>query len=212
MPKQVLPNELDFAYLADSLEALGFYEIPDEEFYESMQHVSQAPRSRSGREVGFIFHAYHLTVCVWTTWLKEQNQARESDAAWVIIEDKNRKLYVSHPIHRTKNFVTNLLRQAQIARERIINRPLCPECNDWNWMKIAKGKGAKSRYWRCSRKVHHKDNKAVCLDWDNGLSDEDKAHLKSIRKQRATYRKKRKKQGKPTNIAMKKRKTWKIKK
>lgn len=215
MPKQVLPSELDFAYFADELEALGFREMTDEEFYESFKKKRlKAPRKRypkkqNHRQVGFVFYAYGLRVCVWTTWLKKQDKPKKSSEAWVIIEDKNKALYFSHPIHRTKNFVINLLRQAQIARTRIINRPLCPKCNDWTWMKIVQGRSVKSRYWRCSRKAYHKNNKPEYLDWDCGISDADKAYLKPIRKKRAKYRKKRKKQGKPNNVAMKKRKTWK---
>lgn len=206
MPKLVLPTEFDFACLADELEALGFHKMTDKEFRKTMQHISQAPRKQEGRQVGFVFYAKGLRVCVWTTWLKYQNRPKKSAEAWVIIEDENRALYFSHPMHRTKNFVRTLLKQAWIARWRGLNRPRCKECGEF--MKIAPGKGIKSRYWRCYKKKKHASNRFVALDWDYGLPPKAKKYVEGLRKRRAKYRKKRKQQGKPVDVAIKNRRPW----
>lgn len=208
MPKQVLPDRVAFAYLGKKLLNWGFRRISDKEFIDRYKVLGlMAPRPREGgREVGFVFEANDLTVTVWTTWLRIEQRARKTDAAWVVISDKENVFYFSHPIHRTKNFVRTLLRQAWIARFRVKNRPSCPKCG--KFMEIAEGKGAKARYWRCSNKSKHDNKKNVHLDWDYGLPPKAKNYLKSLRKRRAAYRKKRRKLGLPVDVARRKRIPW----
>lgn len=213
MPKLVLPDKSAFAYFSNRLVNWGFSIIPDKEFadkYKALGLIAPRPRE-GGREVGFVFNANNLTVTVWTTWLSKEQRPRKIDEAWVIItSEKNKILYSSHPIHRTKNFVHTLLKQAWIAKFRVKNRPCCPKCG--KFMEIAPGKGAKSRYWRCSNKSEHDNGKNTRLGWDYGLIIEAKKYLKSLRKGRAVYREKRRKLGLPVDVARKKRKLWKSQK
>jgi transposase-like protein len=202
----------DFYYIEDTLVfQWGFEKISPKEIQKEIENL-KSPRSTKGREVGFRYTVNGLEVVVWTTWLLKENKARESDSGWVIIRDAIRKniLYSSHPLHRTKNFAKNLLSQAWIAQWRIQHRPHCPECG--KFMVIARGKGMKSRYWKCSNYRDHKTGKSVCRDWDFNLSPKAKAYLRRLRKKRRKYRDKRKKELKPNYVALKKRKKWEQKK
>ncbi len=199
MPKQVLPEKSDFTVISRMLNQWGFREFSDE-FWKRLRHLSlKAPRPRPGRETGFTFSANGLTVIVWTTWLEEQKIARPKDAALILIIENNKVRYFSHPIHRTKNFVKNLLNQAWIARWRVLHRPLCPVCRQF--MKIAFGKGIKSRYWCCP-----KDKRR--FNWDINLPPKAKRYLKNLRRRRAKYRRERRQQGKQVHVAIKIRKPW----
>lgn len=200
MPKKVLPCEDDFKQLKENLQSMGFHQ-----FYPSVDFdYSKEPKKFS--EIGFVFRANGLRVVVWTTWEMAEDEkirVRNSDASWVIILDDKRTLYFSHPIHRTKNFLRNLLYQVKIAWLRVIYRPRCPECG--KFMDIAFGKGLKSRYWKCNRRLEHKGKKSINCSWDTPLPPTIKKHLKSIRSKRAKYFKKRRKERKEIYSAFKKR-------
>ena len=208
MPQQVLPDEDDFAFLKKELEKLGFREITGVEFYNQFKRLKlKAPRRRLGKEVGFMFYANGLTVFVWTTWLRKEKRARKEDAAWVLITEGGEAPYFSHPIHRTKNFIRNLLCQAWIARWRILHRPLCPECSQF--MQIVRGKGVKSRYWSCLNIGEHESKRPVRLSWDHGLPPKAKKYVDDLRKKRAAFRAKQRKAGKPAPQKIFERKPWK---
>ncbi|MBL7053755.1 hypothetical protein ISS06_00945 [Patescibacteria group bacterium] len=185
----------------------GFRQIGVKEFQQTFRRLRlRAPRSRPGREVGFVFAKNGLEVTAWTTWMMIEQKARESDAAWIVISKQDNALYFSHPIHRTKNFVVTFLRQAWIAMYKIKHRPICLQCN--KFMNIAKSKGIKSRYWSCCNKSEHKDNQPVWLSWDYGLPPKALAYVKKNRKQRTKYRQQLAEQGKPQYQSLKKRKPW----
>jgi len=207
VPEKVLPDVASFEWFERKLQALGFRPISGFEFQTDFRRLGlKAPRSRVGREAGFIFYANELTVWVWTTWLRSKEVAREVDAGWVLIRSRDTPLYFIHPLHRTKHFLVNLFRHAWLARWRVIHRPLCPECHQF--MDIVAGRGMKSRYWRCDRLRFHRDGKPVSLDWDHGLPPKAKRYVKILRGRRAAYRLRREQEGKPTNVALIRRKLW----
>lgn len=207
MPQQVLPDATGFAWFSRELTFRGFRPVSEIEFKSDFKRLKlKAPRSRVGREAGFAFFANGLTVRVWTTWLEREGKARDIDAGWVLICDGDKPLYFSYPIHRTKNFLVNLLRQAWLARWRVMHRPLCSKCRQF--MNIAMGRGIKSRYWRCNRLKEHEDRKPFVLDWDYGLPPKAKRYAKTLRKKRAKYRAKRKQESKPIFTAIQKRRPW----
>ncbi|MBU4369256.1 hypothetical protein KKG58_00655 [Patescibacteria group bacterium] len=208
MPKQILPNKAEFTRLNQNLLRFGFRQIPDQEFvdkYKTLRLVAPRPRE-GGREVGFVFKANELKVTVWTTWLLREQRARGTDAAWVVISDEEKVFYFSHPIHRTKNFINNLLKQAWIAMARVKYRPRCRKCGQF--MQITHGQGAKSCYWSCSNRYGHDNNKKVHLNWDYNLPIKAKQYLKRLRKKRAVYRKQRRALGLQVDVARKKRISW----
>jgi tRNA(Ile2) C34 agmatinyltransferase TiaS len=209
MPKQVLPTEEDFKRIKKTLISWGFWEIPVRTTANELRRRNlKAPRPRKGRETGFRYDANGLTVIVWTTWLKQYEHAREKDTGWILIREGEEVKYFDRPTHRTAKFVYHLLKRAQIAKERVDTRPLCPECGAL--MKIASGRGLKSRYWRCSDQKSHASKKPIRYDWDYGLSPESKEYVISRRKKRAHYRRQREQQSKPPpGTAMLRRKTWK---
>lgn len=206
MPKQVLPTEISFRAFEQGLLRRGFRKITGTEFRKDFERLAlKAPSPRPGRESGFAFTANNLTVVVWSTFVESEGAAREKDAGWVLIKEKDNPLYFSHPIHRTENFLYRLLEQASIARQRVLNRPLCPSCSAL--MRITQGRGLKSRYWSCSSPAH---TGRVRLSWDEGLPSEVLARVAKIRKARAPYKKKLKAQGKKPGTAMLKRKGWTV--
>lgn len=209
MPKQQLPKKKDFDHLKFKLQKWGFCQISEEKTFPEKNKRLISPRLRKGKESGFLFKANNLMVIVWTTWLEKEERARDSDAGWVLIVDQNKALYFSHPIHRTKNFIVNLLRESYVARQRIINRPICPICG--SFMNIKKGKGIKARYWACPNIFIHQDKRNSIKDWDCGIKNPKiRKYLEKKRKKRKKYREKIRKQGKEVKPAIMTRKPWKV--
>lgn len=149
MPKKVLFSLDDFQFISRELERLGFRKIEPGEFYDRIRNLKfQGFRPKKGRETGFEFRAKSLVVTVWTTWLEEEGNPRDSDEGWIAItSESGRRLYFSHPLHRTRNFVVNLLMQARIARWRVKNRPSCSQCGEP--MNIAGGRRREKNQPRC---------------------------------------------------------------
>jgi hypothetical protein len=201
MPKKVLPSEEDFERFSKYMIERGFRVIGRPEFINSFRRLSLSnPRRMTGRETGFSFSANGLTAFVWTTFLEFEGTARENDSGWVLISEGDEVQYYSHPLMRTAGFLDKLLKYAIIAKRRIQYRPLCPACN--GFMKIAQGKGLKSRYWRCPKHRRFED-------FDHGLTDKMKEFLKSERRSRRKYRNKLKKEGRTVIPAILARRPWK---
>jgi hypothetical protein len=206
VPKQVLPDESSFQAFERSLFGRGFRKITRTEFVKDFARLDlRAPSPRPGREAGYAFVANGLTVVVWTTFVESEGKARDVDTGWVLIKERDSPHYFSRPLHRTKNFLYRLLEQACIARQRVINRPLCPLCKAL--MRITQGKGLKSRYWSCHKPAH---SEFVALPWDHGLPTEVLQAVEKVRKTRAPYQKKLKAVGEKPGKAMLKRKGWAV--
>ncbi|OGG62660.1 hypothetical protein A3I46_03770 [Candidatus Kaiserbacteria bacterium RIFCSPLOWO2_02_FULL_54_13] len=207
MPSKVLPDAQAFAVFSERLKRRGFRKLSRTEFNKDFERLELiAPSSREGREVGFVFHANGLAVFVWTTFLAQESRARDKDAGWVLIKEGDEVKYFSHPLHRTKDFLHNLLGYARLAQLRVVNRPNCPEC--YARMDIVRGKGLKARYWKCDIPWEHK--RAVSLPWDYGLPQAALDFLRLPRKRRAQYRAKLRAEGKEPGVALRHRKGWKV--
>jgi hypothetical protein len=203
----LLPDAKSFASFEKALLRRGFRRLSEAEFRSDFIRLRlQAPSPREGREVGFSFAANGLEVVVWTTFLARAGRAREEDAGWVLIKDGDDVRYFSHPLHRTQNFLHNLLWTACIARWKVEHRPLCPQCGAL--MKIAYGKGLKARYWGCTRTTVHKN--PTFLSWDHGLPREALDFLEPRRKRRAQYHAKLRKEGKSPGAGIQRRRKWKV--
>ena len=203
MPKKILPDKSDFKHFCGDMKRYGFRIIGGIDFYKSFQRLGLSNfRGRFGREVGFTFSANGLNVFVWTTFLTVEDVARDEDSGWVLITNGDQVKYFSHPLMRTAGFLKKLLKYAIIAKRRVQNRPLCPVCK--GFMKIVRGRGLKSRYWKCPK--HHSQVK----DFDNGLTEKMKNFLKAERKARRHYRANLKKQGKKVTPAILIRHPWAI--
>lgn len=204
MPKKVLPDVNGIAWLSHNLCRRGFRPLTKEESKTVFARLELIPSSsREGRELGFIFSANGLDVIVWTSFVQRDGQAREQDSGWVLIRDGDRARYFARPRSRTLNFLQNLLEDACIARQRVIHRPTCPEPGCKQQMRIARGSGLKSRFWRCFRPEYH--SKAVKLPWDFGLPPEVLERVLKRRKARvaagkAMLRRKGWKVGRPDNL------------
>jgi hypothetical protein len=209
VPKQVLPTPEQFQSFREALLERKFYEKSARELCDRYSRLRLiAPRPVEGREIGFVYFENELTVVVWTTWLVGENRARDEDSGWVIILDENGdKCYTSRQFRRTQNFLPRLLMEAKIARARVRTRPKCWECGVF--MKIVHGRGMKSCYWRCARRLNHKGEAAHSLSFDHGLPQEALDYLRPKRKKHRREIKKLRKAGKKPFVAMRKRKRWK---
>lgn len=206
MPQKVLPNQASFNAFERSLIKRGFRKISKPEFKSDFKRLNLiAPSPREGREAGFSFFANGLTVVVWTTFVELEGCARDVDAGWVLIKQRDMASYFAHPLHRTEHFLKRLLEQACIARVRVLNRPLCPLCKAY--MNITQGRALKARYWSCRRPSHFE---YVHLPWDYGLPEVVLDRLTEIRRKRAAYRAKQRKEGKTPGVALLRRKRWKV--
>lgn len=202
MPRKVLPCKADFEQFSKDIQKYGFRIIGRPEFYRSFQRLGLSnTRKRLGREVGFTFSANGLTAVAWTTFLTAEELARDEDSGWVLITNGDQVKYFSHPLMRTEGFLNKLLKYAIIAKRRIQHRPLCPVCK--GFMQIVRGRGLKSRYWKCPK---HRQ----VMDFDNGLTEKMKNFLKTERKARRHYRENLKKQGKKVTPAILIRHPWAI--
>lgn len=204
MPKQVLPSRAEFDSFDMKMKHLGFRQITRDEVRTDQTRLGlKNPRNRLGREIGFVLAASGYQVVVWTTFLHDEKVARKSDAGHVMIKGGDTVLYHFHPTHRTKNFLSNMLTKANIAKERVLCRPLCPKCKAY--MDIRRGRGLKARYYHCSR-GHTKVN----VSWDYGLHPRVLKEIEKLRRRRERYRRQLARSGKKPGAALLKRKRWKI--
>lgn len=202
MPAQVLPSAEAFKKFEEKMLEKGFRKLGRSELRSDFKRLGlEAPRPREGREVGFTFHANGLTAVVWTTYLEEAGEARQEDAGWVLIKEGDTPRYFSHPIHRTKGFLCRLYKWAQVNKQRVEKRPLCPTCQAF--MSIVPGPALKARYWECDRALRHPDHKKRTVMWDKPLSEGARRFVLAERQKRASG-------SKPTGAAMLKRKSWSI--
>lgn len=208
MPKRVSPTLEQFQSFREELLKRKFYEKIARELCDRFSRLRLiAPRPIEGRQSAFVYFNNDLTVVVWTTWMPDRQRFRKQGSGWVIILDEKEDIvYSSGPKHRTENFLRRLFMYADIAYSRVLQRPPCPECA--SLMRIVHGKGMKSTYWRCRRRLDHEGERARSLSFDTGLSAEQKAFLKKERKRRARYLKNVRKSGKEPFTAMRKRKRW----
>lgn len=208
MPIKVLPDQEAFAVFRHRLLARGFKELTKEEIKTMFRKINLEPPSfREGPETGLTFTANGLEVFVWTSYLANEKKSRDFDQGWILIIDKGRIRYSSYPMMRTKFFLLKMARRAWIAKRRATHRPVCPKCG--RFMRIAYGRGMKSRYWRCDYKSEHDTHAPEFKDWDICLPPKAKAFVKKERKIRRRYRNKRTKLGKPNFVAIKRRRKWK---
>lgn len=202
MPKKILPDMEAFQFhIKHKLESWGFRSINKIEIEKDFKRLGLFSRNpKEGREEGFIFTSKNgLKVIVWTTFILQDEKARDEDLGWVLITNGDKVLYFAHPFRRTKNFAANLTRYAWIARWRVLNRPLCPDCN--RLMDIARGKGIRARYWICTNRTKHKSAKATKISWDYGMPPKALSFLKAERAARRKYIVRRRKDGKLANVA-----------
>ena len=213
MPMQVLPTVEGFHWLKEKLESWGFQMIPGFVFRRKFHELKlEAPRPRKSRETGFTFSANGLEVYVWTTWLAREEEARESDAGWIVITQNGQSLYYSHPINRTEDFLKRLGRFAWIGKRRVTHRPQCRICG--TFMDITEGHYLKQRYWRCNSPAWHPSAKSRRLEWDAPLPPKARELMKTIRAKRAKDKRRAKRKAKeegrqPPRPAILIRKPWK---
>ena len=207
MPAQVLFDARAFGAFALAMRKRGFREFSRHESRRDHRRLDlHAPSPRVGSEVGFTYTANGLTVVVWTSYIRSEGRARDQDSGWVLIKEGDHRKYVARPMMRTKNFLKKLIAWAAVAKLRVEKRPLCPICQAH--MGIVRGKGFKSRYWRCDRRDLHP--KPTWASWDQELPLEALRFVRSERRTRARYEKRLKEEGKQFGAALQNRLGWTI--
>jgi hypothetical protein len=210
MPKQVLPTQETFAQFETRMRAYGFGPITREQFADDFHRLRlRAPRPRLGHEAGFQFSAKGLTVCVWTTWLREEGVARKQDAGWVLIKEGDAPLYFRGPMHRTRYFFERMAGWALVSAWKVAHRPHCPACNAF--MKIVNGPELKDRYWQCNRLEEHSVRGLtgpMAYRWDIGLPELAQKFVDAERAKRIPHDAACRAAGKNPYAAMLARKLW----
>lgn len=214
MPKKVLPDAEAFARFCEWMERRDYRKLTRGEFGRDFVRLGlEAPRHREGREIGFVFYANRLEVRVWTTYLDPDGPAREEDAGWVLIKQGDKAKYFTPPLHRTKNFLRRLYQWADVARFRVLDRPVCPAPSCNAFMGIRFGEGIGSRYWACMHINRHPSGAPEWADWDIGLKNRRPrayAFVLAERKKRAQTRKRIRAAGGVPGTARRRRKKWGI--
>lgn len=206
MPRLYEFTEADFFDFTEKMVRIGFRRIEPYEFYAELKVANViAPTPRFGREEGFIFNALGLEVRVWTSFIMATGGIRKPDSGWVVIREHGEAKYFAPQMRRTKNFFKRLLDWAQVCKEHILARPLCP--SGTSYMTIFRKENTERKtvqiFWK---------GEGVTRQWDIGLSEKSLKLVTSKRKKRQKYNKQRKKQNKPPHgTARQNRKKWRKK-
>ncbi len=206
MPKKALPTPEDFRQIENYLLRHGFESPPPEHLLKERGYRLVPPRRVDGRETPFVFKKNGLEAWIWTSWLRNENRARENDPAWAIIVQNDTLRYAREPIKRTAKFKERLMNWAWIIWQRVSGRPICKECG--LFMDIAYGRGIGARFWKCGNIHRHTSGKVISLDWDFNMPPKAKKLLEARRRAKEKYRKERRAQGKDPFAARRKRKKW----
>lgn len=139
MPKKFLPSQSAItAFFDDITNRLGCVRISAKEIVDWVESIpnseplSRYKQAQTGMEIGYKYTTptIPVQVIIWTTYVAGNQQARASDAGWVlIVEKKTRKpIFFSFPIHRTKNFLKTLTRYIEVFIEIVTQWPTCATC------------------------------------------------------------------------------------
>jgi len=162
--------------------------------YRDFQRLDlKPPRKIVGREVGYFFEANGYKVKIWTTILEDQRKPRDkgTDVGWVLITKGDVVVYYAKCFLRIDDkFFLRILRYAWIAREKVLNIPLCRECK--RQMEIKRNSKTNQTYFSCENVLGHSHVGKISESWDKPLEGKLKAleFLGIRRKQTAAYNKK----------------------
>lgn len=141
MPRKYIPSSDAFTeFFKDITKRLGCKLVSVREVVDWVESIpateplSRYKQSQTGMETGYKYTnpKSPVDVVIWTTYVAGNQQARQSDAGWVLlIERATRKpIFFSFPIHRTKNFLATLTRYIEVFIELADNWPApCAKCS-----------------------------------------------------------------------------------
>lgn len=208
MPKKFLPQEDQIQELFRSLAFLGFHQMADQDLEKDFQRLGlEEPRFQEGREIRFSYTNNHYECLVLTTILSSFNNAAISDAAWVIVRTRDKKVFTSPRLHRTKYFVLRVIAWAEIGKALCDYRPLCPECN--GYMDIERGKQYREYFWEHAHRDGNQKMKLFEPLYQN-LSLLAQSFYERYQMQLRSYQKKLRAKGLEAGRAAKARRLWNI--
>ena len=137
MPKKVLPKRFDYQLLTSFLKQESWFEVGSREENQYLDEIGidrynpprQQESARSDLFINYNIKGYHglIRTSISST---PTYQVAKSKHAWVLIVlgGNSEKIYSSQPIHRTKNFLTNLRHESIIIQTAIKERPAKEGC------------------------------------------------------------------------------------
>jgi hypothetical protein len=91
------------------------------------------PSGQNGLQTVVKYETEHFIVYVFTTFVWQAGQMKDSDEGWVIIVDKRKSrdvCFYSFPIRRTKDYLKTLGAYAEAEKNRVDTMPCCSECEN----------------------------------------------------------------------------------
>lgn len=185
MPAQQMFTAEEFQKFLDFMQLRGLTVEYPRDFHTNKTRLGLVShRKKSGSQVKLRYHNHGLTLKVCTTADSQLNEPLPKRYGWVLIDDHDEAKYFSHPFLRTEGFLRRVYYHTIINKYRIDHRPICPCCK--KYMDIVRGRGVKSRYWKCPNHDHEPET----MGWDENLPQWMQNYLKPIRKARAKQKKK----------------------
>ena len=210
MPDKKVYGMSDFETLKGMLQPYGFEVIERKESRDVVKRLGLV-RGRvrdNDPEFGLKRTVNFMTVYVWTSFSRITHETQDDDMGWVLITQGDRAHYFAHPFRRTEGFILRIARMAWVACHKAANRPMCPECD--KLMNIHQNRDTGATFWYCQNPDVHQ--KPVYKSWDCSLKKGGtaQAFVDSLRKPRASYRKRNKKAGYQPTPARKIRIRWNV--
>jgi len=194
MPRQELLTVDEFNELETSILGMQYRTITEIEFVRDRQRLGLVGTGKKkGWQEKYSYQASGLKATLLTTFVRELGTCRKHDKGCIVVTNGDTILYMTRPIHRTKNFAKRILAYAEIIRDKMINSPLCPECSAR--MRI-RSNDKHQHWWSCGRLKSHAEGNWHNEPWDFGIDDIQKAFLDKMRAPGVRRRKKAKKEGK----------------
>ncbi len=209
--KKISLTTEDFKFFNEKIIGIGFTKtsiIDQKKLFERLGLIP--PRVITGRETTYSYTNHEYTVVVHTTYVEKENRWRGKgeDAGWVLIRKGDEAVYFARPFQRRSGFILKLLRYAWVTKWKVDNRPLCPECS--GYMYIKRKTGSRQYFWMCDNKGYHSDETALFRPWDYMLPKKATEFVAIRRSYTEKYNLKNKKKGIVRKPAPLIRKKWEI--
>lgn len=130
MPRLVKVDKLQYVGFTSLAKDLGFSLVGSKEESRQLQLLgissSQPPRSQNGKGDVLIYYTRNGYRVVVQTSISTAPFKMLKNPGWVLIENEyGKSVFYAPPLHRTKNFLINLLNQMEILKMVALERPTC---------------------------------------------------------------------------------------
>ncbi len=199
----------DFIFLDTTLVKMGFIQTEDSDQRKLFRRLGLIPpREITGREVTYSYNNHEYTGVIHTTYVLKENKWRDKgeDSGWVLIRKGDEAVYFARPFQRKKGFILKLLRYAWVTKWKVDNRPLCPKCSAY--MYIKRKKNSRQYFWMCDNREFHPEESVEFFPWDYMLPKKALEFVEIRRTYTEKYNERNKKDGVIRKPAPTIRKKW----